>query len=71
MYMVYAKRPGQKRFSPLADVNTHPYQTDRLVYASRWKSREGAEAAAKGMAKANPRCTFEARPIRVKGRVIA
>lgn len=71
MYMVYAKQPGQKRFLPLANVSTQPWQTDRLVYASRWKSREGAEAVAEGMTKANSGCAFEARPICVRKSVIA
>jgi hypothetical protein len=69
MYMVYAKRPGQKRFLPLANVSTQPWQTDRLVYASRWKRQEDAEAAAVGMAEANPGCIFEARPIRARKKV--
>lgn len=71
MFMVYCKRPGQKRFSPIANASRAPYQTDRLVYASRWKNREGAKSYAEGMTAANPGCTFEARPIRVKKRVSA
>lgn len=69
--MVYAKSPKQKRFFPLANAGAHPHQTDRLVFASRWKDREGAKSYAEGMTAANPGCTFEARPIRVKKRVIA